>query len=471
MTDSEKYRYTGPGDDEFEPEDLSATRSGRYSDGAPAGYHAHDVFGNEENAAIKYKTLSWPLVAVLMIAEIVSNGMLSLPAATAVVGIVPGVVLIAFLGIFALYTSLILIDYKLNHPEVHNMGDAGMIMGGPILREILSAGTVIFAVFATGSQLLAGQITLGVLSENKLCLMLYTGIFAVATLVLSFPRTLDSLSWLCIPSCICILVAGIVGMAAAGGHPAPDRHVDIALSASFYDAFVSITNPVFAYAGHFMFFILISEMRRPQDAKKAAWVLQVFATTFYIVFTVVMYVYLGPSVQSPAFSSLPTKWAKATYGIALPNFLIAGSLYSHTAAKLFFIRLFRRTRHLHEHTVLGWTTWTILIILANGAAFVLAVGVPIFAYLVSIAASLFASWYTYGIAGAFWLYDSWHGLDKGRLRGVYGITAWKGSPFKTVLNSLTFLAGAFICIAGTYVSIKLIIDAYSSGSVGAPFAC
>ncbi len=58
------------------------------------------------------------------------------------------------------------------------MGDAGQILGGPILREILSAGTVIFAVFATGSQLLAGQITLGVLSENKLCLMWYTGMSA-----------------------------------------------------------------------------------------------------------------------------------------------------------------------------------------------------------------------------------------------------------------------------------------------------
>ena len=56
------------------------------------------MFGNEEDAQIRYKTLSWPMVAVLMIAEIVSNGMLSLPAAIAVVGIVPGVVLIAFLG-------------------------------------------------------------------------------------------------------------------------------------------------------------------------------------------------------------------------------------------------------------------------------------------------------------------------------------------------------------------------------------
>lgn len=44
----------------------------------------------------------------------------------------------------------------------------------------------------------------------------------------------------------------------------------------------------FAYAGHFMFFILISEMKRPQDAKKAAWTLQGFATVFYAVFAVVM---------------------------------------------------------------------------------------------------------------------------------------------------------------------------------------
>lgn len=33
---------------------------------------------------------------------------------------------------------------------------------------------------------------------------------------------------------------------------------------------------------------------------------------FYIVFAIVMYVYLGTSVESPAFSSLPPKWAKAT---------------------------------------------------------------------------------------------------------------------------------------------------------------
>jgi hypothetical protein len=40
-----------------------------------------------------------------------------------------------------------------------------------------------------------------------------------------------------------------------------------------------------------------------------------------------------------------------------------------------------------------------------------------------------------------------------------------------VINILTVLIGAFICVAGTFVTIKLIIDAYESGSVGSPFSC
>lgn len=40
-----------------------------------------------------------------------------------------------------------------------------------------------------------------------------------------------------------------------------------------------------------------------------------------------------------------------------------------------------------------------LIVVINGAAFVLAVGVPIFNSLLGITSSLFAAWFTYGIAG------------------------------------------------------------------------
>jgi len=343
------------------------------------------------------------------------------------------------------------------------MGDAGYILFGPIGREILSFGTIVFAVFATGGQLLAGQIALGVLSDNKLCLMLYTGIFAIPTLIFSMPRTLDQLSWMSVPSVISILVAGIVGMVAAGIYPLPGAVISITAPSNFVNAFISITNPVFAYAGHFMFFILISEMKNPKDAYKAAFTLQGFATGFYTVFAIVLYVYEGNTVASPAFSSLPTVWAKAAYGIAIPNFLIAGSLYSHTAAKLLFVRFFRHSKHLHSHSILGWGTWFVLVFIMNAAAFVLAVGVPIFNYLIGIAAALFASWYTYGIAGMFWLYDAHE------YRG--GMDALKRHWVMTTLCVLTILAGAFICVAGMYAIIEGIIEAYAAGTIAAPFSC
>ena len=130
------------------------------------------------------------------------------------------------------------------------MGDAGMILFGWPGRELLSFGTIVFAVFATGGQLLAGQIALGALSANKLCLMLYTGIFAIPTLLCALPRTLDRLSWLSVLSVITIMVAGVVGMIGAGINPA-GAPIDIVIKTDFVSAFISITNPVFAYAGQF----------------------------------------------------------------------------------------------------------------------------------------------------------------------------------------------------------------------------
>jgi amino acid permease len=183
----------------------------------------------------------------------VSNGMLSLPSSLAVVGMVPGLIIIVFLGVFATYTSWLLVKFKLRHPQVHTMGDAGYILFGPVGREILAFGTCCFAVFACGGQLLAGQIALSALSDQKLCLMLYTGIFTIPTLLLSLPRTFHGLGFISVISVLCILVAGIVGMATAGIDVNPSRSVQVAVAGDFYTAFASITNPVFAFAGHFMF--------------------------------------------------------------------------------------------------------------------------------------------------------------------------------------------------------------------------
>ncbi|KAJ3711493.1 transmembrane amino acid transporter protein-domain-containing protein [Lentinula raphanica] len=404
-----------------------------------------DVFNESPECEIKYKTLSWQFVALLMISEIVSNGMLSLPSSLAVIGIAPALILIVFLGVFGLYTAKILIDFKLHHPSVHNMGDAGYILGGPVLREVLGFGTIIFAIFATGGELISGQQALSILSNDGICSVFLVLIFAAATFSLSLPRTLGGLSWLGLLSTALIILSGIVGMIGAGARPVSGRVINATMRNSFYEAFLAVTNPVI------LFFVLISEMKRPQDAMKAAWCLQGFATIFYALFALVVYLYMGDTVQSPAFLSLSPKWAKAAFAIALGNFLIAGSLYIHTAAKLVYVRNFRHTRHISSHTILGWTVWIILCLGSTAIAFVLAVALPIFSYLIGITASLFAAWYTYGLAGFFWLHDTY------RLR-----ESWKGlleRPFGMTTAILTILAGAFICVAGTYVSVQ--VDAIS----------
>ena len=77
--------------------------------------------------------------------------------------------------------SLLLINRsKIRHPHVHNMGDAGEVIAGPIGRELLFWGSVLVAILAQGSHLLAGARALQAFSNNSLCSLLYTGIFAAA---------------------------------------------------------------------------------------------------------------------------------------------------------------------------------------------------------------------------------------------------------------------------------------------------
>jgi len=87
--------------------------------------------------------------------------------------------------------------------------------------------------------------------------MVYTGIFAVCITLLSWPRQLEKLGWLSIPAALSIFASGVIAMIIAGIHPIEGRTWELAKSTSFTNAFSAVTNPVFAYAGHFLFFMLI----------------------------------------------------------------------------------------------------------------------------------------------------------------------------------------------------------------------
>ncbi|KAL2034390.1 hypothetical protein VTO58DRAFT_105104 [Aureobasidium pullulans] len=95
----------------------SESETGMNTTSTDISYDDREVFTNEKNHQIKYRTLSWQSAAFIMITEIVTGGTLTLPQAIAVVGLVPGTIIILFCGIWALFTSFLLINFKLNHPE------------------------------------------------------------------------------------------------------------------------------------------------------------------------------------------------------------------------------------------------------------------------------------------------------------------------------------------------------------------
>jgi amino acid permease len=212
-------------------------------------YDEREVFADDKSHSIRYRTLSWQSAAYIMITEVVTGGTLTLPQAIAVVGLVPGTIIILFCGIWALFTSFLLIDFKLNHPEVHNMGDAGFILFSPFGlgafgREVMSAGTILFAITGVGTMSLLGQLALQTLSQGGMCAMSYLGIWTCVTFLVAVPRTFGAgLQGFSLAACISILVATLVAMIGSGVDPTPDRVVVATAPNTFYTAFLAITNP------------------------------------------------------------------------------------------------------------------------------------------------------------------------------------------------------------------------------------
>lgn len=112
----------------------------------------------------------------------------------------------------------------------------------------MGSGTIIFAVLSAGSQILAGQSTLSVLSGERLCAVAFAGICTIAVAIASFRRTLDGLGYLSIVGGTSIVLAGAVGLAGAGVDPIRPGDVQIAMATDFTTAFSECSRGSVCYA-------------------------------------------------------------------------------------------------------------------------------------------------------------------------------------------------------------------------------
>ena len=166
--------------------------------------------------------------------------------------------------------------------------------------------------------------------------------------------------------------------------------------------------------------------------------------SMYLIVAVVTYRYAGHDVASPALGSTSPMLRKIAYGIALPTILIAGVINGHVAAKFIYVRLFRGTDRMSKKSWGSFGMWVIIVVILWTLAWIIAESIPNFNNLLGLISALFASWFTYGLSGLFWLYLNY---------GKYGSTKQKMAL--TVANFLIFLMGALIVSISHYMVSEL----------------
>ncbi|XHG05571.1 hypothetical protein AWENTII_008789 [Aspergillus wentii] len=351
-----------------------------------------DPFGNEECAEVKYRTMTWWNCGMLMIAENISLGILSLPSAMATLGIVPSIILILGLSGISWYTGYVIGQFKQRFPHIHSMADAGEMLMGPFGREFVGVCQLLFLIFLMSSHILTFTVLFNTITGHGTCTIVFGVIGLIVSCIGALPRTMAKVYWMSLASCISIMIATLVTMIAIGVQ-APDHvEVDVTTNVSFAEGFLAVTNIVFAFIAHVAFFGFISEMQDPRDFPKSLAMLQVTDTTMYIITAVVIYRYAGPDVKSPALSSAGPLMKKVAYGLAIPTVVIAGVVFGHVACKFIYVRIFRGSDHMHNNSLLSVGSWVGIALSIWTVAWIIAESIPVFNDLLSLIVCLTLSY-------------------------------------------------------------------------------
>jgi amino acid permease len=352
---------------------------------------------------------------MVMVAETISLGILSLPQAMATLGIVPGLILLLGLGAMASYSGFVIGQFKQRYPHIHSMGCAGEVLFGRWGGEILGWGQFLFYVFIMGSHILTFSIMMNAITDHGQCTILWMVIGTILSLGFTLPRTLKNLSYYSVVSFLSIIGAVMItmigisitkpGMRLVDGHEVLTVRLWPRDNLSFEAGFLAVANMVFAYAGHVAFFTFISELRNPRDFPKALAFLQCSDISMYIITAVVVYYYAGDHVASPALDSASHVVKKVAYGVAIPTIVIAGVVNGHVGVKYLYVRMLRsRTDDLmHQRNWRSYRIWLAICVSSWLAAWLIAEAVPVFNDLLGLTSALFASWFTFGLSGMFWM--------------------------------------------------------------------
>jgi len=157
-----------------------------------------------------------------MIKTMMGLGVLSIPSVFDTLGLIPGIICLIAIALITTWASIQIQHFKINHPSIYGVDDAGQMMVGRIGREILYAAFIVGKfvrpppvlglissawIMVAGSGMISTSIALNAVSTHGTCSAVFTAVAAICTFLLASIRTLNKISWLAWIGTASILIA------------------------------------------------------------------------------------------------------------------------------------------------------------------------------------------------------------------------------------------------------------------------
>ncbi|KAE8443339.1 hypothetical protein EG329_001982 [Mollisiaceae sp. DMI_Dod_QoI] len=454
-----------------------------------------DILGRqielEADNAIQYRTCSWQKTAALLFSEYICLAIMSFPYSYSVLGLVPGLILTVVIAGLVLYTSLVVWEFCLRHPEVRDVCDIGQMLfwGKTWAWYITAVMFILNNTFIQGLHVLVSAKYLNTITNHSQCTVVFAVIATIICWFASLPRTFSALAKLATVSAFFTFLSVLLAAIFAGieAHPAeynPDPNSIIALTGlpggeptvtaipvkgtTFVAGMSAFLNISYTFIGQITIPSFIAEMRNPKDFPKALWAVTIAEIIVFGCVGAVVYAYTGDQYNtSPAFGSLGNEvFKKVSFSFMIPTLIFLGVLYASVSARFIFFRIFEGTRHKSNNTIVGWTAWGGILAATWLGAFIIAEVIPFFSDLLSLMSSLFDSFFGF----IFW------GVAYIRMRRVDGGVNWLHEQslygyMMLTFNIIIIIIGFYFLGAGTYTSVQSIIDSYDAGTVAGVFTC
>lgn len=340
----------------------------------------------------------WYGTSMVLLAEVLGTGVLSLPYAAKTLGFASSAVFLVVFAFFSYYASVMLSSVRQKYPHVRSYADAATELFGPRFGKFTSACMLLNWGGVAIYFLVAGSDAMGTISNEgwfacKINRTLMAGLFfVVACQVRDFhavSKYLAGPSFLAIiTALLLILVTLLINERHDFGSTTTIGPGDDTDALSYLRALSSI---VFAYQGQSIFLELMAEMKDSKQFPKATLVSYIIMLATYSATVVIAYGVKGQDV--PDF---------------LPDVLHAGSVPAQIVGVLTFFHIMVtyvvvvqpihvwihttfRHKTLYKNTFAGTCDWMIITVSFAVFAWIIANLVPFFADIQSILGSLFGA--------------------------------------------------------------------------------